>query len=77
MLLPSVAVFALFVFWPLGRTPSVASAGCLLGVMPQARKASEDGLEVVIVGSKPVAHAMKDAAASVQAAIDRYHKSFG
>ncbi|MEU6073648.1 ABC transporter substrate-binding protein [Micromonospora sp. NPDC047074] len=55
--------------------PSVASAGCLLGVMPQARKASEDGLEAAIVGSKPADQAMKDAAASVQPAIDSYNKS--
>lgn len=55
--------------------PSVASAGCLLGVMPQARKASEDGLEAAIVGSKPAEQAMKDAAASVQDAIDSYNKS--
>ena len=57
--------------------PSVASAGCLLGVMPQARKASEDGLEAAIVGSKPAERAMKDAAASVQAAIDSYNTSVG
>ncbi|MCW3816138.1 ABC transporter substrate-binding protein [Micromonospora sp. DR5-3] len=57
--------------------PSVASAGCLLGVMPQARKASEDGLEAAIVGSKPAEQAMKDAAASVQGAIDGYNKSVG
>ncbi|OKI49199.1 ABC transporter substrate-binding protein [Micromonospora sp. CB01531] len=57
--------------------PSVASAGCLLGVMPQARKASEDGLEAAIVGSKPAEQAMKDAAASVQGAIDSYNKSVG
>ncbi|MBM0237079.1 ABC transporter substrate-binding protein [Micromonospora sp. ATA32] len=55
--------------------PSVASAGCLLGVMPQARKASEDGLEAAIVGSKPADQAMKDAATSVQGAIDSYNKS--
>ena len=55
--------------------PSVPSAGCLLGVMPQSRKASEDGLEAAIVGSKPAEQAMKDAAASVQGAIDGYNKS--
>lgn len=55
--------------------PSVASAGCLLGVMPQARKASEDGLEAAIVGSKPAEQAMKEATASVQGAIDSYNKS--
>ncbi|HEY0698220.1 MAG TPA: ABC transporter substrate-binding protein [Micromonospora sp.] len=58
-----------------GLPPSVASAGCLLGVMPQARKAAEDGLEAAIVGSKPAEQAMRDAAASVQAAIDSYNKS--
>ncbi|XTZ14804.1 ABC transporter substrate-binding protein [Micromonospora echinospora] len=55
--------------------PSVASAGCLLGVMPQARKAAEDGLEAAIVGTKPAEQAMKDAAASVQAAIESYNTS--
>jgi sn-glycerol 3-phosphate transport system substrate-binding protein len=55
--------------------PSTASAGCLLGVMPQARKASEDGLEAAITGSKPADQAMRDAAASIQAAIDGYNKS--
>jgi sn-glycerol 3-phosphate transport system substrate-binding protein len=57
--------------------PSVASAGCLLGVMPQARKASEDGLEAAIVGSKPAEQAMKDAAAGMQSAIQSYNKSVG
>ncbi len=55
--------------------PSVASAGCLLGVMPQARKASEDGLEAAIVGSKPAEQAMKDAAATLKSPIDSYNKS--
>ncbi|MEV0328331.1 ABC transporter substrate-binding protein [Micromonospora echinospora] len=55
--------------------PSVASAGCLLGVMPQARKAAEDGLEAAIVGTKPAEQAMKDAAASVQSAIESYNTS--
>lgn len=55
--------------------PSVASAGCLLGVMPQARKAAEDGLEAAIVGTKPAEQAMRDAAASVQPAIDSYNAS--
>jgi len=38
--------------------PTVASAGCLLGVMPQARKASEDGREATILGKKPADLAM-------------------
>ncbi|HET8683372.1 MAG TPA: ABC transporter substrate-binding protein [Micromonosporaceae bacterium] len=57
--------------------PSVASAGCLLGVMPQARKAAEDGLEQAIVGSKPAGQAMRDAAASMKAEIERYNHSVG
>ncbi|MEQ4305309.1 ABC transporter substrate-binding protein [Plantactinospora sp. B6F1] len=57
--------------------PSVASAGCLLGVMPQARKAAEDGLEAAIVGAKPAEQALKDAAASVQPEIESYNKSVG
>ena len=55
------------------RQPSVASSGCLLGVMPQARKATEDGLEQAIIGSKPAEQAMKDAAASVKKDIDNYN----
>ena len=54
-----------------------APAGCLLGVMPQARKAAEDGLESTIVGSKPAEQAMKDAAAGMQSAIQNYNKSVG
>jgi len=57
--------------------PSVASAGCILGVMPQARKAAEDGLEQAIVGSKPAEQAMRDAAASMKAEIERYNNSVG
>jgi sn-glycerol 3-phosphate transport system substrate-binding protein len=55
--------------------PSVASAGCLLGVMPQARKASEDGLEQAILGSKPAEQAMKDAAAGIKSDIDKYNNA--
>ncbi|HEX7745228.1 MAG TPA: hypothetical protein VF462_08215 [Micromonosporaceae bacterium] len=35
----------------------------------------EDGPEAAIVGRKPAEQAMKDAAASVQGAIDSYNKS--
>ncbi|WP_219467316.1 ABC transporter substrate-binding protein [Nonomuraea rhizosphaerae] len=55
--------------------PSTASAGCILGVMPQARQASEEGLEQSILGSKPGAQAMKDAAASLSRAIEQYNQS--
>ena len=34
---------------------SKATQGCLLGVMPQARKASEDGLESALNGADPQA----------------------
>lgn len=40
--------------------PSNPSSGCVLGVMPQARKAAE---------------AMKAAAASIQPQIDQYNKT--
>jgi sn-glycerol 3-phosphate transport system substrate-binding protein len=53
--------------------PSVASAGCLLGVMPQARKATEDGLEQAILGRKTAAAAMKDAAAAMKPEIANYN----
>jgi sn-glycerol 3-phosphate transport system substrate-binding protein len=55
--------------------PSVASAGCLLGVMPQSRKASEDGLEAAIVGAKPAQQAMTDAAASMKKEIENYNNA--
>lgn len=57
--------------------PSVASAGCVLGVMPQARQAEENGLEKAITGGAPPEQAMKDAAASIQAEIDNYNKAVG
>ena len=41
--------------------------------MPQARKASEDGLEQAILGSKPAEQAMKDAAAGLKKDIDNYN----
>ena len=50
----------------LQNTPvSKATQGCLLGVMPQARKASEDGLEKALNGTDPK-QAMTEAAASAQ-----------
>lgn len=57
--------------------PSVASAGCILGVMPQARKASEDGLEKAILGQATPQQAMTEAAASIQPQIDSYNKAVG
>jgi sn-glycerol 3-phosphate transport system substrate-binding protein len=54
--------------------PSNASSGCILGVMPQARKASEDGLEKAVLGTDP-ATAMKAAAESIKPQIDQYNKT--
>ncbi len=54
--------------------PSNASSGCILGVMPQARKASEDGLEKAVLGTDPT-EAMKAAATSIQPQIDQYNKT--
>lgn len=52
--------------------PSIASAGCLLGVMPQARKATEDGLEQAILG-KAAEPAMKEAATGIKPEITNYN----
>lgn len=54
--------------------PSNPSSGCILGVMPQARKAAEDGLEKAVLGTDP-AKAMKDAADSIKPQIDQYNKT--
>jgi sn-glycerol 3-phosphate transport system substrate-binding protein len=57
--------------------PSVASAGCILGVMPQARQAAESGLEKAITGGAAPEQAMKDAAASVKPEIANYNSAVG
>lgn len=57
--------------------PSVASAGCVLGVMPQARQAEESGLEKAITGGATPEQAMKDAAASVRREIENYNQAVG
>jgi sn-glycerol 3-phosphate transport system substrate-binding protein len=57
--------------------PSTANSGCLLGVMPQARKGIEDALEQTISGSKTAQQALADAAKAIQPAIDNYNKSTG
>ncbi|WP_353952228.1 ABC transporter substrate-binding protein [Knoellia sp. S7-12] len=53
---------------------SKATQGCLLGVMPQARKASEDGLEAALNGTDPQ-EAMTKAAESLTAQISQYNSS--
>lgn len=55
--------------------PSLSTAGCILGVMPESRKASEDGLEQTILGTRPAEQAMADAAKSIKPEIDKYNKS--
>ncbi|MEV8373916.1 ABC transporter substrate-binding protein [Kribbella sp. NPDC056861] len=54
--------------------PTNASSGCILGVMPQSRKASEDGLEKAVLGTDP-AKAMQDAADSIKPQIEQYNKT--
>ena len=51
-----------------------ATQGCLLGVMPQSRKASEDGLESALNGADPQ-EAMTKAAKSVEPQIKSYNDS--
>ncbi len=53
---------------------SKATQGCLLGVMPQSRKASEDGLESALNGADPQT-AMTKAAKSVESQIKTYNDS--
>ncbi|MER8105196.1 ABC transporter substrate-binding protein [Kitasatospora sp. NPDC094016] len=55
--------------------PSPATAGCLLGVMPQARKGVETAIEQTIAGSKTAQQALADAAKELQPAIDSYNSS--
>jgi sn-glycerol 3-phosphate transport system substrate-binding protein len=54
-----------------------ATQGCLLGVMPQARQASEVGIENAILKKAPPQKAMDDAAASIQPQIDQYNQAVG
>lgn len=53
---------------------SKATQGCLLGVMPQARKASEDGLEAALNGTD-AQEAMTKAAESLSSQISQYNSS--
>jgi sn-glycerol 3-phosphate transport system substrate-binding protein len=53
---------------------TTATQGCLLGVMPQARKASEDGLEKAILGGDPQ-QSMSEAADSLSQQIEQYNSS--
>ncbi|PYC71015.1 ABC transporter substrate-binding protein [Streptomyces tateyamensis] len=57
--------------------PSPANAGCLLGVMPQARKGVETAIEQTISGSKSAQQALADAAREIQPAVDSYNSSVG
>ncbi|MER7757664.1 ABC transporter substrate-binding protein [Kitasatospora sp. NPDC097643] len=57
--------------------PSPATAGCLLGVMPQARKGVETAIEQTIAGSKTAQQALSDAAKELQPAIESYNSSVG
>ncbi|MET8543023.1 ABC transporter substrate-binding protein [Kitasatospora sp. NPDC004799] len=49
--------------------PTPATAGCLLGVMPQARKGVETAIEQTIAGTKPAQQALADAAKELQPAV--------
>jgi len=57
-----------------GTKLTKATQGCLLGVMPQARKASEDGLESALNGTDPQ-QAMTKAAESLTSQIKTYNDS--
>lgn len=51
------------------------TAGCMMGVMSEARVAAEEGWENAVSGGVEPAEAMSEAAASVQTAIDEYNAS--
>ncbi|MFD8479747.1 ABC transporter substrate-binding protein [Kitasatospora sp. NPDC059673] len=57
--------------------PTTATAGCLLGVMPQARKGVETAIEQTIAGTKTAQQALSDAAKELQPAIESYNSSVG
>ena len=57
-----------------GTELTKATQGCLLGVMPQARKASEDGLEAALNGGDPQ-QSMTKAAQGLEAQIKSYNDS--
>jgi sn-glycerol 3-phosphate transport system substrate-binding protein len=54
-----------------------ATQGCLLGVMPQARQASEVGIENAILRKSSPQQAMDDAASAVQTQITQYNQAVG
>ncbi|WP_441247417.1 ABC transporter substrate-binding protein [Kitasatospora sp. McL0602] len=60
-----------------GTKPTPATAGCLLGVMPQARKGVETAIEQTISGAKTAQQALTDAAKELQPALDSYNTSVG
>ena len=61
------------------QQPSAATSGCLLGIMPEARKAAEVGLEQAVpAGAGQEAktsadQAMQAAAAGLETAIQKYN----
>ncbi|MFJ5923959.1 ABC transporter substrate-binding protein [Kitasatospora sp. NPDC092948] len=57
--------------------PTAATAGCALGVMPQARKGVETAIEQTIAGTKTAQQALTDAAKELQPAIESYNSSVG
>ncbi|GAA1646531.1 ABC transporter substrate-binding protein [Nonomuraea maheshkhaliensis] len=65
------------------QQPSAATSGCLLGIMPEARKAAEVGLEQAVPageGQEPktsAEQAMQTAATGLQTAIQKYNANVG
>jgi sn-glycerol 3-phosphate transport system substrate-binding protein len=57
--------------------PSPATAGCLLGVMPQARATLEAGIQSAITGSGTAASALADASGKIKKLIADYNSAVG
>ncbi|MDB1087477.1 ABC transporter substrate-binding protein [Streptomyces sp. ACA25] len=56
---------------------NVNTAGCMMGVMAEARVAAEEGWEQALTSSTPAEQAMSEATRSVQQKIDEYNASVG
>lgn len=65
------------------QQPSPATSGCLLGIMPEARKAAEVGLEQAVPAAAgqdpktPADQAMQNAATTLQTPIQKYNANVG
>ena len=60
-----------------GTKLTKATQGCLLGVMPQTRKAAETAMQAAVLQGKDAKQALSDAASSLDGPIKDYNQSVG